>query len=78
MPIIRPTIVGAALIALSISLDDFVITFFVAGAGASTLPIYIYTLIRVGISPEVNAVSAMMLIVSIVFVSLSFLVARRR
>ena len=78
LPLIMPGIVAGALMAFTLSLDDFVITFFVAGAGASTLPIYIYTLIRVGISPEVNAVSAMMLVVSIVFVSLSFLVARRR
>jgi len=78
LPLLWPGILSGAMLAFIISLDDFVITFFVAGAGASTLPIYIYTLIRVGISPEVNAVSAMMLVVSIVFVSLSFLVARRR
>jgi spermidine/putrescine transport system permease protein len=78
LPLLWPGILSGAMLAFIISLDDFVITFFVAGAGASTLPIYIYTLIRIGISPEVNAISAMMLVVSILFVSLSFLLARRR
>jgi spermidine/putrescine transport system permease protein len=66
------------MLAFIISLDDFVITSFVAGPGASTLPIYIYTLIRIGVSPEVNAISAIMLVISIVFVSLSFLIQRWR
>jgi spermidine/putrescine transport system permease protein len=78
LPLLWPGILSGAMLAFIISLDDFVITFFVAGAGASTLPIYIYTLIRIGISPEVNAISSMMLVISILFVSLSFLAGRRR
>jgi spermidine/putrescine transport system permease protein len=78
LPLLWPGILSGAMLAFIISLDDFVITFFVAGAGASTLPIYIYGLIRVGVSPEVNAVSSVMLVVSILFVSLSFLISRRK
>lgn len=77
LPLLWPGMLSGAMLAFIISLDDFVITSFVAGAGASTLPIYIYTLIRIGVSPEVNAISSMMLVISIVFVSLSFLLSRR-
>lgn len=78
LPLLWPGILSGAMLAFIISLDDFVITSFVAGPGASTLPIYIYTLIRIGVSPEVNAISAIMLVISIVFVSLSFLIQRWR
>jgi spermidine/putrescine transport system permease protein len=78
LPLLWPGILSGAMLAFIISLDDFVITYFVAGAGATTLPIYIFGMIRIGITPEVNAVSALMLIVSIVFVALSWLVGRVR
>ncbi len=78
LPLLWPGILSGAMLAFIISLDDFVITYFVAGAGATTLPIYIFGMIRIGITPEVNAVSALMLLVSIAFVSLSWLVGRMR
>ncbi len=78
LPLLWPGILSGAMLAFIISLDDFVITYFVAGAGATTLPIYIFGMIRIGITPEVNAVSSLMLVISIVFVSASFLVGRMR
>ncbi len=78
LPLLWPGIMSGALLAFIISLDDFVITYFVAGAGATTLPVYIFGMIRIGISPEVNAVSALMLVISISLVSLSWLVGQRR
>jgi spermidine/putrescine transport system permease protein len=78
LPLLWPGILSGAMLAFIISLDDFVITYFVAGAGATTLPIYIFGMIRIGITPEVNAVSALMLLVSIAFVSLSWLIGRMR
>ena len=78
LPQLWPGIISGAMLAFIISLDDFVITYFVAGAGATTLPIYIFGMIRIGISPEVNAVSAIMLAISIVFVAASWLVGRMR
>ncbi len=78
LPLLWPGILSGLMLAFIISLDDFVITFFVSGAGATTLPIYIYGMIRIGVSPEVNAVSALLLVVSILFVSLSWLVGRLR
>lgn len=78
LPLLWPGILSGAVLAFIISLDDFVITYFVAGAGATTLPVYIFGMIRIGVTPEVNAISALMLVVSIVFVSLSFLIGRMR
>ncbi|MFH1807005.1 MAG: ABC transporter permease [Pseudomonadota bacterium] len=77
-PLLWPGIMSGAMLSFIISLDDFVISYFVGGAGATTLPIYIFGMIRIGITPEVNAVSALMLIISIVFVSISFLIDRIR
>jgi len=78
LPLLWPGVISGAMLAFIISLDDFVITSFVAGAGSNTLPIYIYTSIRIGISPEVNAISSVMLVISVVFVSMSYLVGRHR
>lgn len=78
LPLLWPGIASGAMLAFIISLDDFVITYFVAGAGATTLPVYIFGMIRIGITPEVNAISALMLLISILFVSLSYLVGRLR
>ena len=69
LPLLWPGILSGAMLAFIISLDDFVISYFVAGAGSTTLPVYIFGMIRIGITPEVNAVSAMMLLISILFVS---------
>jgi spermidine/putrescine transport system permease protein len=57
LPIIAPGVLSGALLAFTLSLDDFVITFFTTGSGVSTLPIYIYGLLRRIITPEVNALS---------------------
>jgi spermidine/putrescine transport system permease protein len=78
LPLLWPGVLSGAMLAFIISLDDFVITYFVSGAGATTLPVYIFGMIRVGVSPEVNAVSALMLLLSILFVTLSWLVGRAK
>lgn len=76
LPLLAPGILSGAVLAFIISLDDFVTTFFVGGAGSTTLPIYIFGLIRVGVSPEVNAISTIMLVISILMVSISLLLNR--
>lgn len=78
LPLLWPGILSGLMLAFIISLDDFVITYFVSGAGATTLPVYIFGMIRIGISPEVNAVSSLVLAVSILFVALSWAVGRLR
>jgi spermidine/putrescine transport system permease protein len=62
IPICMPGIVSGFLTAITISLEDFVITYFVAGPGSSTLPLYIYSAIRFGVSPVINALSVVMIL----------------
>lgn len=74
LPMLMPGIIGGALLAFTLSLDDFVITFFTSGAGFATLPTYVYGMIKRGITPKINAVSTIMLVISLllVFASLIF------
>lgn len=75
-PQIVPGIAGGALLALTLSLDDVVIAQFVSGPGSTTLPVYVFGLIRKGVSPLINAVSVVMLVASIALVALSLLAQR--
>lgn len=76
LPMLFPGIISGFMLAFIISLDDFIITNFVAGPGSTTLPLAIYGLVRTGLTPEINAISTMLLLVSIFFVTLSFLIGR--
>jgi spermidine/putrescine transport system permease protein len=64
LPIIRPVVIGAALIATALSIDDFVITFFTIGSG-NTLPTLVWGMIRTGLTPMVNAIGTLILILTI-------------
>ncbi len=77
LPLLQPAVVGAALLAFTLSLDDFVVTFFTAGPGATTLPLKVYSMIKTGISPEINALSAILVVASMGLVGLSLAVQRR-
>jgi spermidine/putrescine transport system permease protein len=68
LPLITPGIVAGALLSFTISIDDYVITSFVAGVGATTLPLQIYSMLKVGVTPEVNAVSSLLLAVTVVLI----------
>ncbi|MBU2643165.1 ABC transporter permease [bacterium] len=70
LPLIMPGVVGGALLAFIISMDDLVITLFIAGVDSQTLPLYIYGMLRRGIKPEINAIASLMLIFSLVVASL--------
>lgn len=70
LPLCRPAILSGAFLALAMSLDDFVISFFVYGAGEGTLPIKIYSSVKVGVSPQVNALCT--LIMGVVFIAVAF------
>ncbi|MGH7258814.1 MAG: ABC transporter permease [Nitrospiraceae bacterium] len=76
-PLLRPAIVGAGLIAFTVSLDDFIVTFFVAGPGATTLPLKVYSMIKAGITPEINALSTIVVLASMSLVGLSVLLQRK-
>ena len=62
LPILMPAIVAGGLLAFTLSLDDFVITFFVVGPGATTLPVYVFSMMRFGSPPLINALSTLLLL----------------
>ena len=62
LPLLVPTLVGAGLLVFIISFDDFIIAFFCAGASAQTLPLYIFSVIRSGATPMINALSTLLLV----------------
>ena len=71
LPLIMPAIVAGALFAFTLSLDEFIITLFLIG-GHNTLPIYIYTQVKFGITPEVNALASLLLAASLVLIAIAF------
>ena len=77
VPLLLPGIIAGALLAFTLSLDDFVITFFMAGPGSTTLPVLIFSKIRFGASPEVNVISTLMFLGSTLLVIFSLLIQRR-
>jgi spermidine/putrescine transport system permease protein len=77
VPQLMPGIIAGSMLAFVISLDDFIITLMVSGAGSTTLPVYIYSMIRRGLSPEINAVSTLLLLFSITIVTAYWIVSNR-
>lgn len=78
LPLIAPGVAGGALLALTLSLDDVVVTQFVSGQGATTLPVYVFGLVRRGVTPLINAVSTVMLLASMALVAISLGLQRTR
>ncbi len=76
-PLIRPSVIGAALLAVALSLDEFVVTYFNIGT-LMTVPTYIWSLVRKGIDPSLNALATMTLLTLVILVVLSNLLSRRR
>lgn len=70
LPLIAPSVVAAALLAFTLSIDEFIIAYFTAGAGQSstTLPMQIYAMIRFGVTPEINAMASVVMLVSFVMI----------
>jgi spermidine/putrescine transport system permease protein len=68
LPLIMPGVIAGALMAFTLSIDDFVITYFTAGAGALTLPLEIYTMVKISVTPEVNAVSTLLMLVTLALI----------
>jgi spermidine/putrescine transport system permease protein len=71
LPLLAPGITAGALLAFTLSIDDFVITYFVAGQGVSTLPIYIYSMMKFGSTPIVNALSTILLVLTFIVVCIT-------
>ena len=76
-PILAPGIIAGALLALTLSLDDFVVTFFNSGIGTTTLPLFVYGLLKQRVSPEINAISTIMILVSVLLVGASLILQNR-
>ena len=75
LPLIAPAVFAGALFAFTLSLDEFVITFFIIGAQV-TLPIYIYTQIKFGITPAINAVATLLIVTSLSITALGLIIPR--
>ena len=70
-PLILPGVIAGALMAFTLSIDDFVITFFTAGVGVQTLPLRIYSMIKIAVTPEVNAVSTLLMLLTLTLILLA-------
>ena len=76
-PAILPAVVAGALLVFTLSLDEFVIAFFTAGPTTQTLPIAVYSMVRVGVTPEINALATVLVVVSIAVVVFAARTVRR-
>jgi spermidine/putrescine transport system permease protein len=77
LPLLWPAVLGGFLLAFTLSLDEFVITFFTSGTEGRTLPVYVWSRVRYGVSPEINALSAVLVVASAVLVTIAALLQRR-
>ena len=77
LPLLRPALLGAGLMAFTFSLDDFVVTFFTTGPGATTLPLHVFSMMRTGVSPAINALSALLLSLSMILIAVAWVFQRR-
>lgn len=77
VPLLYPAILAGGLLAFTFSFDDFVLTFFTAGAGSTTLPLLIFSMLRFGVSPVINAIATVMLVVTLTCIFTASLVIRR-
>jgi len=75
LPLILPGVIAGSLMAFTLSIDDFVITFFTAGASASTLPLQIYSMVKIAVTPEVNAISTLLLLLTLLLITVAARIA---
>lgn len=71
LPSIKPALIAGGLLAFTLSLDEFVIAFFTNGPSTPTLPIVIYSMVRFGVSPEINALATVVLLISALIVTIA-------
>lgn len=76
VPLMMPGVAAGAVLAFVTSFDDFLISFMMGGAGTTTLPVYVYGMIRTGVTPEVNAMSVILLAISALLALFAFLIFR--
>jgi spermidine/putrescine transport system permease protein len=71
LPYMKPGLIAGALLAMTLSLDDFVITFFTSGPATLTFPVKVYSMVRFGATPEVNAASTVLIVVTVLLTILA-------
>ena len=71
LPNILPGIIAGGLMAFTLSIDDFIITFFTAGVGSSTLPLAIYSMLKMGVTPEINAISSIIIVFTLIITTIT-------
>jgi spermidine/putrescine transport system permease protein len=76
MPLLMPAIIAGWLLSFTLSLDDVVVSFFTTGPAFEIMPLKIYSMVRLGIKPEINALSAVMFLLSLITVSVAHLVTK--
>ena len=77
LPLILPGIFAGAMLSFVISMDDFITSSIVSGGGATTLPVYIFSLVKQGVSPELNAISTLIMLVSLLLVTPAWIISKR-
>ncbi len=77
LPLARPAVISGALLAFTVSFEDFVTSFFIAGIGIVTMPIKIYSMMKFGVTPEINALATCLLAITIGFLVLQRVLERR-
>ena len=78
LPLVMPAVLSGALLAFALSFDDYVVSTFNAGVGSSTLPLYIYGKVKFGVTPEINAISTIIVAVTAIAVLAAWRIGRRR
>ena len=78
LPQIMPGVVGGFLLAFIISLDDVVITYFIAGVGSQTLPLFILAMMRRGLRPQITALAVLILLFSLIVASIGLILRNRK
>lgn len=78
LPFLRPSLIIAFLVAFTVSLDDFVITFFLSGPNTLTLPVKIFSMTRFGVSPQINVISTMLILFTVIILSTAILIYHRK
>lgn len=78
LPQLMPGVVGGAMLAFIISMDDLVITYFIAGTDSTTLPMFIFSMIRRGVKPEINAIATLLILASLIIAAIGLYLRSRR
>ncbi|MEP1767577.1 MAG: ABC transporter permease [Sulfitobacter sp.] len=78
LPQLMPGIIGGAMLAFIISMDDLVITYFVAGTDSTTLPMFIFSMVRRGVKPEINAIATLLILASLIIAAVGLYIRSRR